>query len=220
MNFRFRLTTGNTAKTPEIANVFIVDSDPAVREKLSVLVRSAGWQPRAMATAEEFLALPPMPGAGCLLLELDLPGMSGLELQRRLADRQEMPLVFMSSRADIHAAVQAIRGGALEFLTKPVIRDVFLQNIRHAIQCSEAALRQHQQSEALHHRYESLSRREREVMGLVVTGRLNKQVGGELGISEITVKAHRGKLMRKMQAGSLAELVTMAASLHGEARLA
>jgi FixJ family two-component response regulator len=127
-------------------------------------------------------------------------------------------MIFMSSRADVHAAVQAIKAGALEFLTKPVIRQVFLVTIRQAIEHSQAVLRQLQQSEALLQRFESLSRREREVMELVITGRLNKQVGGELGISEITVKAHRGKMMRKMQAGSLAELVNMASNLHAEAR--
>ena len=220
MNFRYKLTTRTAPQAPEVPNVFIIDSDPAVREKLAVLARTAGWQPHTSASAEEFLARPRLIGEGCVIVELDLPGMSGLELQKLIADRQELPMVFMSSRADISAAVQAMKGGAFEFLTKPVIRDVFLRTLGQAVDCSRTALRQLQQSEALQHRFETLSRREREVMSLVVTGRLNKQVGGELGISEITVKAHRGKMMRKMQAASLAELVTMAANLHAEVRTA
>jgi len=220
MNFRFKLAALNSSRPIEITNVYVVDSDPAVRQKLETLINAAGWQPRMAGSAEEFLARPTVVGPGCLLVDLDLPDMSGLELQKLLADRPELPVIFMSTRADVHAAVLAIKAGAIEFLTKPVARDVYLSTIRAAIEQSRAALRQLVQSEALHHRYESLSRREREVMNLVVIGRLNKQVGGELGISEITVKAHRGKLMRKMQAASFAELVNMAASLHGETRVA
>ena len=149
----------------------------------------------------------------CLLVELNLPGVGGLELQRLVSDRAEMPIIFMSSRADVQATVQAMKAGAFDFLIKPFVGDVLLRAIRQAIERSRAEIRHLATMRALQDRYESLSRREREVMELVVSGRLNKQVGGELGISEITVKAHRGKLMRKMQAGSFAELVNMATSL-------
>jgi FixJ family two-component response regulator len=193
--------------------VFVVDSDASVRESLEWLIRSAGWQPRMAASAEEFLACPRTPAPCCLLVELRLPGLSGLDLQRLVFDRTEMPVIFLSGHVDISATVQAMKAGAFEFLTKPFVGDVLLHAIRHAIERSRAALRQLGEVRAIHERYESLSRREREVMERVVCGRLNKQVGGELGISEITVKAHRGKLMRKMHARSLAELVNLAASL-------
>ena len=165
------------------------------------------------ASAAEFLAQERAITPSCLLVELELPGSSGLELQKLVADRTDMPIIFMSARADIQATVQAMKRGAFEFLVKPLMPEVLLDAIRGALERSEAALRQLTQMHALQERFESLSRREREVMGLLVRGRLNKQVGGELGISEITVKAHRGKMMRKMRASSFAELVTMAASL-------
>jgi FixJ family two-component response regulator len=213
MNFRYSLSNRVASIPAEIPSVCVVDSDDAVRDTLDALIRSAGWQPRMAASAEEFLARPRVMTAGCLLAELDLPGMSGLDLQKLIADRQEAPMIIMSGRADVHSAVRAIKAGAIEFLTKPIDREVLLATIRDAIERSYAALRHLARVESLQHRFESLSRREREVMNLVVTGRLNKQVGGELGISEITVKAHRGKLMRKMQAGSFAELVNMASRL-------
>jgi FixJ family two-component response regulator len=172
------------------------------------------------ASAEEFLAGPRLMRPNCLLLELRLPGASGLELQRRVFERTEMPIIFMSREADVRATVQAMKAGAFEFLPKPLAGDVLSNAIAHALERSHATLRQSVAIQALEERYESLSRREREVMSLVVSGRLNKQVGGELGISEITVNAHRGMMMRKMQAGSFAELVSMAASLHRATPLA
>jgi FixJ family two-component response regulator len=193
--------------------VFVVDSDASVREELSSLISSAGWQPRTIASAEEFIACPPVLTPSCLLVELDLPGLSGLDLQEHLLGRTEMPIIFMSSHADVRATVQAMKKGALEFLAKPFAYDVLLSAIRDAIERSRVAMRRLAQLQELRERYESLTRREREVMSLVVGGRLNKQVGGELGISEVTVKAHRGKMMRKMRAASFAELVRIAANL-------
>jgi FixJ family two-component response regulator len=146
-------------------------------------------------------------------VELNLPGSSGLELQKHVLDRIEMPIIFMTARSDVRATVQAMKAGAFDFLTKPFLRDALVRAIWPAIERSRAELRHLARTRALQERYDSLSRREREVMNLVVSGRLNKQVGADLGISEITVKAHRGKLMRKMCAGSFAELVNMAASL-------
>ena len=199
--------------------VFVIDSDSALRTTLEPLIRSAGYEPRLSASAEDFLAQPREMLPGCLLLELDLPGLSGLDLQRRVFDRPELPIVFMTTHVDVPTTVRAMKGGAFEFLTKPVHREVLLDAIGGAIERSHHALRHLTQVHALQQRYESLSRREREVMGLVVSGRLNKQVGGDLGISEITVKAHRGKMMRKMRASSFAELVTMAASLRGDVQV-
>jgi FixJ family two-component response regulator len=198
--------------------VYVVDGDVSVRDTLDSIVRSAGWQLIGAASAEEFLALPRAVAPGCLVTELLLPGLNGLELQRRVCDRAELPVIFMSTRPEIHAAVQAMKAGALEFLTKPFLPDLLREALGAAMERSKAALRHLAHMRALQERYELLSRREREVMSLLVCGWLNKQVGGELGISEITVKAHRGRMMRKMQAGSFAELVTMAASLNRDNR--
>ena len=197
--------------------VFVVDGDASVREALDSIIRSAGWQPIAATSAEEFLSYPRVVAPGCLITEMKLPGWSGLELQRQVGHRAELPVIFMSSCPEIRAAVQAMKAGALEFLTKPFLPDLLRDAIRAAVERSEAALRRLARIQALQERYDLLSRREREVMRLLVCGWLNKQVGGELGISEITVKAHRGRMMRKMQAGSFAELVTMAASLRATA---
>jgi len=196
-----------------MSTVFVVNANPSVREALEGLILSAGWQCQTAASAEEFLAHPRAMTPSCLLVELNLPGVGGLELQRLVADRAELPIIFMSSGADVPATVRAMKAGAFDFLIKPLVNDMLLRAIREALERSRVEIRHLATMRALQARYESLSRREREVMGLVVSGRLNKQVGGELGISEITVKAHRGKLMRKMRASSFAELVNMAASL-------
>ena len=218
MNLKFTSSAQRLYQAPALPVVFIVDGDEVARNALEPLIRSAGWDARTAASAEEFLAQERAMTPSCLLVELELPGSSGIDLQRLVSDRTDMPVIFMAGRADIHATVQAMKGGAFEFLVKPVVPEVLLDAVRAAIERSEAARRHLMQLQALQERYESLSRREREVMSLLVRGRLNKQVGGELGISEITVKAHRGRMMRKMHAASFAELVTMAASLRGDLR--
>jgi FixJ family two-component response regulator len=218
MNFKYTSSGQRLYQAPAAPVVFVVDGDEATRNELEALIRSTGWEARTAASAEEFLAQERATTSSCLLVELELPGSSGLDLQRLVAERIDLPVIFMARRADIQATVQAMKGGAFEFLIKPVVPEVLLDSIRAALERSEAARRHLRQTQALQERYESLSRREREVMSLLVRGRLNKQVGGELGISEITVKAHRGRMMRKMRAASFAELVTMAASLRGDLR--
>jgi FixJ family two-component response regulator len=194
--------------------VFVVDDDVSVRESLELLIRSAGWQPETFASAQEFLARPPVFAPSCLVLDVNLPDLNGLDLQKRVAaDRIDMPIIFITGYGDVPMTVQAMKAGAVEFLTKPFGDDVLLSAIRLAIERSHTALDDEAERRALRDRHASLSRREREVMALVVSGLLNKQVGFELGISEITVKAHRGQVMRKMKAGSLADLVNMAARL-------
>src|SRR5580704_4862570 len=194
--------------------VFVVDDDVSVRESLEALTRCAGWQPETFASAHEFLSSPRVLAPSCLVLDVTLPDLNGLDLQKRVAvDRNDMPIIFITGYGDVPMTVQAMKAGAVEFLMKPFADDVMLSAIRHAIERSHIALRHEAELRALRGSYASLSRREREVMALVVSGLLNKQAGGELGISEITVKAHRGKVMRKMQAGSLADLVNMAAKL-------
>ena len=193
--------------------IFVVDDDLSVRESLELLIKSAGWQPELFVSAQEFLSRPHPSVPCCLVLDVTLPGLSGLELQKQLAERTDMPIIFITGHGDVPMSVQAMKAGAVEFLTKPFKDDVLLNAIRGAIDHSRAALRLDSEMRLLRKRYESLTPREREVMALVVSGLLNKQVGGELGISEITVKAHRGQVMRKMKANSLADLVTMAARL-------
>jgi FixJ family two-component response regulator len=193
--------------------IFVVDDDLSVRESLELLIKSAGWQPELFVSAQEFLSRPRPSVPCCLVLDVTLPGLSGLELQTQLAERTDMPIIFITGHGDVPMSVQAMKAGAVEFLTKPFKDDVLLDAIRGAIDHSRAALRLESEMRLLRKRYESLTPREREVMALVVSGLLNKQVGGELGISEITVKAHRGQVMRKMKADSLADLVTMAARL-------
>ena len=194
--------------------VFVVDDDVSVRESLELLIRTEGWQPKSFASAQEFLAHPRVSVPSCLVLDVVLPDLNGLELQKRMAaDQSEMPVIFITAYGKVPMSVEAMKGGAIEFLTKPFDDDVLLSAIRNAIDRSRGALRQEVELRELRDEYATLTRREREVMGLVVSGLLNKQVGGELGISEITVKAHRGRVMQKMKAGSLADLVTKAGRL-------
>jgi FixJ family two-component response regulator len=193
--------------------VFVVDDDLSVRESLELLIKSAGWQPQTFVSAQEFLSRPHPPVPCCLVLDVTLPGLSGLELQKQLAERTDMPIIFITGHGDVPMTVQAMKAGAVEFLTKPFKDDVLLDAIRGAIERSRVALRQDSDMRVVREGYASLTPREREVMALVVSGLLNKQVGGELGISEITVKAHRGQVMRKMKADSLPDLVGMAARL-------
>jgi FixJ family two-component response regulator len=193
--------------------VFVVDDDVAVLESLKLLIESAGWQPQAFLSGREFLARPLVRGACCLVLDLHLPDLSGLDVQELVAGRVEMPIIFITGHGDVPTTVRALKAGALDFLTKPVRDDILLNTIENALERSRAELARAAEMRELRDCYASLSHREQEVMSLVVSGQLNKQVGGELGISEITVKAHRGRMMRKMKAGSLPELVMMAARL-------
>jgi len=193
--------------------VFVVDDDISVRESLELLLKHAGWQPRLFESAQAFLEHPRATGPSCLVLDVTLPGLNGLELQKQLADRPDMPIIFITGYGDVPMTVQAMKAGAVEFLTKPFNDAVLLNAIRGAIERSRTALREESEMQGLRRSYASLTPREHQVMALVVVGLLNKQVGGELGISEITVKAHRGQLMRKMKADSLPALVTMASRL-------
>lgn len=204
----------SSSMSDETPVVFIVDDDVSVRESLELLVCSVGWRPETFASAKEFLERSRPLVANCLILDVNLPDLSGLDLQKLISvERTDMPIIFITGYGDVPMTVKAMKAGAVEFLTKPFDDEELLGAIKLALERSETALALDSELQTLRHRHASLSRREQEVMTLVVSGLLNKQVGFELGISEITVKAHRGQAMRKMQARSLAELVNMAARL-------
>jgi FixJ family two-component response regulator len=193
--------------------VFIVDDDISVRESLQALIADAGWRPEVFASAVEFLDRPRQALPACLVLDVSLPDLDGLEVQKRIADRTDLPIIFITGHGDIPMTVRAMKAGAVEFLTKPFVPEALLSAIREALERSRAFLDAEADLQVLRRRYDSLTLRERQVLALVVRGELNKQVGGDLGISEITVKAHRGRMMRKMEAASLPDLVNMAARL-------
>ena len=193
--------------------VFVVDDDVSVRESLESLVLSAGWQPETFASAEDFLERSRFDGPSCLVLDVTLPNLNGLDLQRRIVDRADMPIIFITGHGDVPSTVQAMKAGAVEFLTKPFGDEVLLHAISQAIERSRGALAHEAEVRFARDCYASLTPRERETMALVVSGLLNKQIAFKLGISEITVKAHRGRVMRKMQVDSLADLVRAAAAL-------
>ena len=209
-----RYEVGSSPMVTARSIVFVVDDDVSVRESLELLIQNEGWQATTFASAQEFLNSPQAIVPCCLVLDISLPGLNGLDLQKRIVvERTDMPIIFITGYGDVPKTVQAMKAGAVEFLTKPFNDEVMLTAIRQALERSRLALAQKAEMQELGHRYASLTHREREVMALVVIGLLNKQVGGELGISEITVKAHRGQVMQKMKANSVADLVKMAERL-------
>jgi FixJ family two-component response regulator len=208
----FEVRAWPMTESPSI--VFVVDDDISVRESLELLLRHEGLEVETFDCAQEFLSRPPVTVPSCLVLDISLPGINGLDLQKRVAvEQHEMPIIFITGHGDIPITVQAMKAGAQEFLTKPFSDEILLNAIRNALVRSRALLDRSTEIRALKARYSCLTAREREVMALVVAGLPNKQVGSELGISEITVKAHRGSMMRKMKAESLAELVSIATRL-------
>jgi len=195
--------------------VFVVDDDLWVRESLETLIQDGGWHPETFPSAQEFLDRPRALVPSCLLLDISLPGLNGLDLQKRIAvERTDTPIIFITGHGDVPKTVQAMKAGAVEFLTKPFNDEVLLAAIRQALERSRLAIAQETEMQELRNRYASLTPRERDVMALVASGLLNKQVAGELGITESTVKAHRGQVMQKMKANSVADLVKMTARLH------
>jgi len=197
--------------------VFVVDDDAWVRESLETLIQDEGWRSETFSTAQKFLDRPRAFTPSCLVLDISLPGLNGLELQKRLAERTDMPIIFITGHGDIPMSVGAMKAGAVEFLTKPFNDEVLLTAIRQALERSRLALAREAEMQELRDHYASLTPRERDVMALVVSGLLNKQIAGELGIAESTVKAHRGQVMQKMKANSVADLVKMTARLHQSA---
>ncbi|MGA2810478.1 MAG: response regulator [Candidatus Acidiferrum sp.] len=205
---------GRSITPPAKPIVFVVDDDISIRESLELLIRAAGWHPELFASAQAFLDYPLVSVPHCLVLDISLPGLSGLQLQERvLTVRPGLPIIFITGHGDVPKTVQAMKAGAVEFLTKPFPDTALLDAICHALEGSRSFMGQAAEIQGLRDRYASLTQREQQVMKLVVDGLLNKQVGGELGISEITVKAHRGKVMQKMKADSLPDLVKMAGKL-------
>jgi len=202
------------SKSQHQAIVFVVDDDISVRESVELLIKFAGWQPETFASAKDFLARPRISTPCCLVLDVSLPDLNGLELQKLIAsERTDMPIIFITGHGDVPTTVQAMKAGAVEFLTKPFDDEVLLGAIRHALKRSAAVLDDQAEITTLRSSYDSLTPREQDVMRLVVAGMLNKQIGLKLGISEITVKAHRGKVMQKMKADSVADLVKTAVKL-------
>lgn len=206
--------TSAAPKAAEKPIVFVVDDDVSVRESIELLISFAGWQPELFSSAEEFLARPRTATPSCLVLDVSLPDLNGLDLQMLIgSERTDMPIIFITGHGDVPMTVQAMKAGAVEFLTKPFDDEVLLSAIRNAIKRSAAVLNDQAEIAALRNSYESLTPRERDVMRCVVAGMLNKQIGLKLGISEITVKAHRGKVMQKMRVDSVADLVKAAVRL-------
>jgi FixJ family two-component response regulator len=209
------IVTGVAARSeaPVQPVISVVDSDRVTRESLQMLIEGAGWRGRTFATAADFLTEPRSHLPNCLVLDAQLPDISGLDLQARMTHRPETPVIFITGSGDVATTVRAMKAGAIDFLTKPFCSDVLVNAMRHAVTLSAEILRRESRVSLLRHRYASLTSREQEVLAFVVQGYLNKQVSGELGISEVTVKAHRGKMMRKMAAGCLPQLVGMATNL-------
>jgi FixJ family two-component response regulator len=209
-----RRESGRTTMPAAKPTVFVVDDDVSVRESLEMLIEAAGWRPELFASAQAFLERAPVAVPHCLVLDISLPGLNGLDLQKQLvALRPELPIIFITGHGDVPKSVQAMKAGAVEFLTKPFADAVLIEAIRSSLERSRNFLSESAEVQGLKERFSSLTQREQQVMKLVVDGLLNKQIGGELGISEITVKAHRGKVMHKMKADSLPSLVKMAAKL-------